>query len=395
MKNPKINLVAGRLSKIAGPGQSAYAKNRLGITVEGQTPQGEQLPMPEVESSPAAPAADGASQAKAAIRESAKPVPSADAGSPSAGLDIIRQLEMMLAPAPEVSTPPVPADLPLPAPAVKKPLVSWEMPSAPTAPVSFADVQRTPTATPDKPKPKPKLEASAIWNDSSPVSSPSDRVPQPKSWVHFAKLASPALGGLVLIAVIWGVWTWINSDSTTPRHASASLTPQSYRPSGTTTRPDLRGSDNRSANQASVKPPTALAGEQYPYEYPRAWQWAETDDLHVLPLPEAPWAPTAQAVVSVEPVAEQPTPPAHHSETTFRDPPPGLQLTSIVKLSRGAAANINGRFLHVGDTIDDAKLISIGKFTVEMELKGERFILGFGDATQSTPPDTPTSQPAK
>jgi len=393
MKNPKINLVAGRLSKTAAPGQSAYAKNRLGITAEGQSAEVDQPTVSEVESSTAAPASDGLSQAKAAIRESAKPAPSLDAGSPSVGQDIIRQLEMMLAPAPDAPATAVPADVLPSAPAVKKPVVSWEMPSAPTAPVSFVDAPPPPPATPDKPK--ARLEASAIWNDSSPVSSPCDRQPQPKSWVHFAKLASPALGGLVLIAVIWGVWTWVNSDSTTPRQASASLSPQARRPSGTATRPDRRGSDNRAPKQAGVKPPTAMAGEQYPYEYPRSWQLTDADELHVLPLPEAPWAPTVEAVVSVEPAATVPTPPAHRSETTFRDPPPGLQLTSIVKLSRGAAANINGRFLHVGDTIDDAKLISIGKFTVEMELKGERFILGFGDAAQSAPPDMPTSQPAK
>ena len=41
----------------------------------------------------------------------------------------------------------------------------------------------------------------------------------------------------------------------------------------------------------------------------------------------------------------------------------------------GGAAIINGSLVHPGQTIDGAKVVRIGKHTVELEIQGQRFAI--------------------
>jgi hypothetical protein len=58
--------------------------------------------------------------------------------------------------------------------------------------------------------------------------------------------------------------------------------------------------------------------------------------------------------------------------------PPGFRFTGAIRQPTGVFANINGRFVRVGGTVSGAKVIKIGRSSVEMERDGRRFIVGFG-----------------
>ena len=58
--------------------------------------------------------------------------------------------------------------------------------------------------------------------------------------------------------------------------------------------------------------------------------------------------------------------------------PAGLRLRGVVQQpSGGRLANINGRFLGVGDHIGGATVVSITDFSAEMEINGDRFLVAF------------------
>ena len=52
-----------------------------------------------------------------------------------------------------------------------------------------------------------------------------------------------------------------------------------------------------------------------------------------------------------------------------------FKLSAVVQGPEGGTAIINGRFVRIGEEIDSAKIISIGRYTVELEYEGERFTL--------------------
>ena len=57
--------------------------------------------------------------------------------------------------------------------------------------------------------------------------------------------------------------------------------------------------------------------------------------------------------------------------TTQPAPRPSFKLSAVLRGSRGVTAIINGRFVQVGSTIQGAKVISIDRHSVELELDGE------------------------
>ncbi len=65
------------------------------------------------------------------------------------------------------------------------------------------------------------------------------------------------------------------------------------------------------------------------------------------------------------------------NEKRYRSPPPGMVLSGVVRCPGGMLANISGRFVPVGGTVNDAVVIEIKDYCVEMEIAGERFLLGF------------------
>ncbi len=59
----------------------------------------------------------------------------------------------------------------------------------------------------------------------------------------------------------------------------------------------------------------------------------------------------------------------------------GFKLSGIMRGPKGRTAFINNRPVRVGQTINDAKVVHIGDFSVEVELKGRRYLVGI-----SSPP---------
>lgn len=90
--------------------------------------------------------------------------------------------------------------------------------------------------------------------------------------------------------------------------------------------------------------------------------------------------PTAQS----RPAAETPA-------RRYTSCPPGLRLNGVLRRPGGGIADINGRAVAIGQTVNGAKLLAIREFGVEMELKGEYFILGFSSGPEE--PASPREQP--
>ena len=67
-------------------------------------------------------------------------------------------------------------------------------------------------------------------------------------------------------------------------------------------------------------------------------------------------------------------------QVTYREPPSGLSLRGVVHAPDGLLANINSTFVPVGGMVNKAKVIAINDYSVEMELAGQRFVLGIGSA---------------
>jgi hypothetical protein len=51
--------------------------------------------------------------------------------------------------------------------------------------------------------------------------------------------------------------------------------------------------------------------------------------------------------------------------------PPSFKLSAIFRGPAGVTAIVNGRFVQVGSKIEGAKVMKIGRHTVELELDGE------------------------
>lgn len=61
----------------------------------------------------------------------------------------------------------------------------------------------------------------------------------------------------------------------------------------------------------------------------------------------------------------------------------GIELGGIMRGSDGNFAIINKRFVRVGQTVNNAKIIRIGDHSVEIELKGKRYLIGISSSRQS------------
>ena len=95
------------------------------------------------------------------------------------------------------------------------------------------------------------------------------------------------------------------------------------------------------------------------------------------------WTAPKSAVSS-----QQSDPEAGASESTppqYVPCPPDIRLTAIMLRPTGSVATINGRMLAVGGIVNEAKVISINGFFVEMELNDRRFQVGLNSGVEDPP----------
>ncbi|MGC9455435.1 MAG: AAA family ATPase [Phycisphaerae bacterium] len=71
-------------------------------------------------------------------------------------------------------------------------------------------------------------------------------------------------------------------------------------------------------------------------------------------------------------------------EIRYRKPPAGMELTCVLQGPTGYQALVNDEMLREGDVLDGAEVLRITERTVEMELDGERFTLGFDEQASSS-----------
>ena len=118
---------------------------------------------------------------------------------------------------------------------------------------------------------------------------------------------------------------------------------------------------------------------------------------------QTPPRPTPAPIEIVTlPAASQPTSqPATAPAIRYRECPSGLSLSGVIHTPDGAFASINGKMVKVGGVANGATLTAIRDFSVEMEIAGERFILGIGESSPAAgpsdegPSDEPATKPAK
>ena len=202
-------------------------------------------------------------------------------------------------------------------------------------------------------------------------------------------LCAGAAGLLCLIVIIFIV----RSASKTPSMASAHNPPVAAAPSAYEPRvsPALPSEPPRRESARSRVMPTELGGVSV--DIPQAQPaFAEPIDsrpqAHESPysLQEPQRAPASYSLQGPAPATA--TGPAM---PTFRQPPEGISLSGVINCSDGAYASINGRMVKAGSVINGARLIAVRDYSVEMELDGQRFILGIGTGS-STPQKEPDDQ---
>lgn len=203
-------------------------------------------------------------------------------------------------------------------------------------------------------------------------------------------LYAGAAGLLCLIVIIFIV----RSASKTPSVASAHNPPVAAAPSAYEPRvaPALPSEPPRRESARSRVTPTEMGGLNVNIPQP---QQAPAEPAQSRPQPhESPYSlhepPRSTASYS----SQQPTRGAAttaQAMPTFRQPPDGISLSGIINCSDGAYASINGRMVKAGSVINGAKLIAVHDYSVEMELDGQRFVLGIGTGS-STPQKEPDDQ---
>lgn len=182
----------------------------------------------------------------------------------------------------------------------------------------------------------------------------------------------------VVTALIVGVAVSSHSLKPFPQPAAAAPTPVFVPPAMPPVRP-----------AAPVEP--ALPPVVEPVVSPLADRPAAPQPVWTPPTPPVSAAPVATPV-RTPPPATQPAGPA---PKVYIACPGDIRLTGIIRQQGGGFANINGRYVTIGDAVKGAKLIAIREFSVEMERDGEFFVVGVAAATATPDEDTPEESTKK
>ncbi|HUT61796.1 MAG TPA: AAA family ATPase [Phycisphaerae bacterium] len=268
------------------------------------------------------------------------------------------------------------------------------------------------------PQPFPGVEEDAQandWGSSTPWTSRCRR----RARRRLIAAAATTLSAAALLALAWGGWLLLARLKPAPQSAVASEAAASVEVAVSAPEPpaDLRPAvtDEPTADTPSALPSPAEGsefdswlGQCQPEESEPASEieWmSQTPEVSIAPTYSTAQQPprigeaAPAAGAAQQPVRpEGPTPVkadkdrAVHS-VRYRESPPGFELSGILGGPAGNWAIINGKMVGVGHTVNGARVVRIGPDTAEMELNGERFMLGVGSQPVRSE-KVPATQPA-
>lgn len=344
MKNKKPNVAAGRLGDLSLAGRSSqsggrrrpsYSTERLGIVSDSESCEPEtQEPAVEPQDVPQAGAAE----------------PSAPAWTPEQPL-----------PAPEPERDSQPAEYVAP-----EPKAPWE------------DIPAAASSADDK-----AWSAWPAWPAGL------------RRWLPDGPRGGLAMAGAaacVMLVVLVLVW-WFSDATMDPRQAAAAggarpgtLSSQAPDPSARKPPPRIkvamgarpgrprrpRGLPRR--RLAAGKPPPLSATSQPSARTPtsRPRRTVATTSRPASAVPRRSKT-TSTKPAAVPPGSDRP------------GPPPAIRVSCVMKGPSGPAAIINGNCVTVGDTVSGARIIAIGQFTIEVEYKGHKHLIGVSAPGSAAP----------
>ena len=324
--NKGLDFVAGRLGNVAEPNapspagspkkSSSYCAERLGITLEAQPDRAEQPP-PAVDQTPPAPVTSH-------------------------------------------GPPPTPAGDPLPTPRAEPAWLRWT------------------AVLPERIRPfaqQPKFLAAAVGLVAAGVLAclflgGGDAPPNGPEGPSPAAKPSPIAPRSAAAAKPAAPDRPIGGNEATPRedrpvaatgNARPTFSPKATAKAVKSGAASLMGWFKTAGDRVKQRPPAAIA------------------DAAVGPTP-APAADEDGPASEVPPKGEPDSPPEVEAPPALEyiACPAGIRFAGVIQQPDGARANINGRFVRVGSKVGNATVVSIHPTSVEMELNGKRFFVGFG-----------------
>ena len=202
------------------------------------------------------------------------------------------------------------------------------------------------------------------------------------------------VAGVVALAAAWGLWSWLGGSSSTPQRAGATPAPPAIPTTPVTPKPPQAVRPAPPVVPPAPKLPAPVeAGASRLTSPPRPAPRRAKAWLAPSRRPKAA-APPSEVVTPTRPApGEAPAPRPDEKQAKpakrFRAPPAGITLGGVASFGDQRFADINGKLLTIGDTINGATLVKIGDMHVEMEIEGEYFQVEVGGAS------TPNGQEGK
>jgi len=230
----------------------------------------------------------------------------------------------------------------------------------------------------DRPAPEPE-----------PAPRPVRSARGPAAWAassRFAKPVAAAIGGLLLLGLVWAIWSAASDDEGPAKSPAAARDPNLQRAGARkASLPPGIPEPGPAEEHAPLTPPVGrrpVPGDGPATDPPaldKQEAWLLPAELE-RPEPASPPRPEPPATAP----AERPTQPVPPARPAFREPPPGIRCTGIMSVSDGLVAIINDRLMRVGQKVNGAKIVEIRQFAVLMELDGQRFSIGLSEGSSGS-----------
>lgn len=183
------------------------------------------------------------------------------------------------------------------------------------------------------------------------------------------------LAGIPVITLTLILWPSSDDGKTTPQSASATDQSHSNHAAGNAAKPVVvRIPQHAEPEQAIPAAMPAKSTSREIFEFPAEMK-PEPETAAPVPAPAAP------PQKPDKPKDTAPKPPAKTASVITVAPSRlGLRLGGIMRGSNGNIALINNRSVRVGQTVNNAKIVHIGDFSVEVELDGKRYLVAISSA---------------